>query len=85
MRNRKAQLRKWFLEQAQEPAGHVAAISVSVTGDGMVNTSGCGIEPEYAELILEELAEVQRRLNEVIKGPDKSAQVIPFRRPNGAT
>jgi len=51
-RARLAELRQWFIDQAQEPAGHVAAISVSVTGDGMVNTSGCGVEPEHAAEIL---------------------------------
>jgi hypothetical protein len=84
MRNRKLELRNWFLEQAKEPAGHVAAVSVSITGDGMVNTSGCGIEPEHAVVILEEIKEVVARLEDVAYGPKTTAKIFQFRRPNGA-
>jgi len=86
-RARLAELRQWFTDQAQEPSGHVAAISVSVTGDGMVNTSGCGVEPEHAAEILEELKGVIQRLEVIAFGsaPDSSqvthqCQVIPLRR-----
>lgn len=67
-RARLVELRQWFTDQAQEPAGHVAAVSVSVTGDGMVNTSGCGIEPEHAAVILEELRTVAARLEAIVAG-----------------
>ena len=72
-RARVAELRKWFTEQAHEPSGHVAAVSVAITGDGMVNTSGCGIEPKHAAVILEELKGVVARL-EAIAAEDAPPQ-----------
>ena len=69
-----AELRQWFIDQAQEPSGHVAAVSVTITGNGMVNTSGCGIEPEHAAVILDELKGVAARL-EAISGRQQPAQV----------
>lgn len=80
-------MRQWFTEQAHEPSGHVAAVSVAITGNGMVNTSGCGIEPEHAAVILEELKGVVARLEAIAAGqaavaPAKrqQCQVIPIRR-----
>lgn len=85
--DRLRELRQWFSEQASEPAGHVAAVSIAITGDGMVNTSGRGIEPEYAAVILEELKGVAARLEAIVAGnaPAPMAkrhqcQVIPLRR-----
>ena len=85
---RLAEMRQWFNEQAQEPSGHVAAVSVVITGEGMVNTSGCGIEPEHAAVILEELKGVVARLEAIATGqasPEQArtvhqCQVIPLRR-----
>lgn len=87
-RARMAELCQWFTEQALEPSGHVAAVSVAITGDGMLNTSGCGIEPEHAALILEELKGVVARLEviatwqapAVSAGQADQCQVIPLRR-----
>jgi hypothetical protein len=87
-RARLAELRQWFNEQAQEPSGHVAAVSVVITGDGMVNTSGCGVEPEHAAVILEELKGVVARLEAIATrqaSPEPArkvhqCQVIPLRR-----
>lgn len=76
-RARLAELRQWFTEQAHEPSGHVAAVSVAITGDGMVNTSGCGIEPEHAAVILEELKGVVARLEAIATG---QASVVPVKR-----
>ncbi len=67
-RTRMAELRQWFTDQSHEPAGHVAAVSVAITGDGMVNTSGCGIEPDHAAVILEELKGVTIRLEAIVAG-----------------
>ena len=67
-RARLAELRQWFAEQASEPSGHVAAVSVAITSDGMVNTSGRGIEPEHAAVILEELRIVESRLEAIVAG-----------------
>ncbi len=84
-RVRLAELRQWFTEQAHEPSGHVAAVSIAITGDGMVNTSGCGVEPHHALTLLEELEEVRERL-EVIAGEQarrpavRRGVVVPFRR-----
>lgn len=85
-RARLAELRQWFTDQAQEPAGHVAAVSVAITGNGMVNTSGCGIEPEHATVILEELRTVVARLEAIVAGQAPAprqaghqCQVIPLR------
>lgn len=74
-RARLAELRQWFTEQAHEPSGHVAAVSVAITGNGMVNTSGCGIEPEHASVILEELKGVVARLEAIATG-QKPAQPV---------
>lgn len=85
--DRLTELRQWFTEQASRPAGHVAAVSIAITGDSMVNTSGCGIEPEHAAVILEELVGVMARLEAIVAGNAPSAmakrhqcQVIPLRR-----
>lgn len=86
-RARKAELRQWFTDQAHELAGHVAGVSIAITGDGMVNTSGRGIEPEHAAVILEELKGVAARLEAIVAGnpPATTAkrhqcQVITLRR-----
>jgi len=87
-RARLAELRQWFISQAQEPAGYVAAVSIGITGDGMVNTSGRGIEPEHAAILLDELKSVAARLEVIAFGgapsePGHAArqcQVIPLRR-----
>ena len=86
-RARLTELRQWFTDQAQEPAGHVAAVSVAITGSGMVNTGGCGIEPEHAAVILEELRTVVSRLEAIVTGQaaaprqaPQQYQVIPLHR-----
>ncbi len=86
-RARLAELRQWFTDQAQEHAGHVAAVSVAITGNGMVNTSGCGIEPEHAAVLLDELKGVMARLEGILaaESPEPcqarhQCQVIPLRR-----
>lgn len=87
-RTRLAEMRQWYTDQAQEPSGHVAAVSVSITGNGMVNTSGCGIEPEHAAVILEELKGMMIRLEVIATGQTSAVstgrphqcKVIPFRR-----
>lgn len=76
-RARLTELRQWFTEQAKEPSGHVAAVSVAITGNGMVNTSGCGIEPEHACVILDELKGVVARLEAIATG---SVPVVPAKR-----
>lgn len=67
-RARLAELRQWFISQAQEPVGYVAALSVGITGDGLVNTSGHGIEPEHAAVMLDELKSVVARLEAIAFG-----------------
>lgn len=64
--DRTCQLRHWFVEQGMERAGHVAAVSVAITTDGVVNAKGCGIEPEHAEVMLEELRALVSRLEGVV-------------------
>ncbi len=75
-RARLAELRQWFTEQAQDRSGHVAAVSVTITGNGMVNTSGCGIEPEHASVILEELKGVVARLEAIATGKVPAASAV---------
>jgi len=83
--SRSVELRQWFMQQAREPAGHVAAVSISITADGMVNTGGCGVEPHHALTLLDELEEVRERL-EVIAGVQargavvQRGRVVPFQR-----
>jgi len=76
-RARLIELRQWFTQQAQEPSGHVAAVSVAITGNGMVNSSGCGIEPEHAAVILDELKGVVYRLEVIAAG---RVPILPERR-----
>lgn len=49
-------------DQAQESCGHVTTVLVAITGNGMVNTSGCGIELKHAAGIPEEIKRVTARL-----------------------
>lgn len=74
--NRAAQIRSWFVEQGMEPAGHVAAVSVAITTDGQINTRGCGIEPEHAAVILDELKGLVARLEVFVadEAPDLLVQ-----------
>lgn len=87
-RQRLAQVRSWFMDQASDPEGHVAALSIAVTGSGALNVRGCTIEPSHAELILERLDVIRARLERIAsKGaaaeysfPVHQCQVIPLRR-----
>lgn len=81
-----SQLRHWFMDQAIEPAGHLAAVSVAITADGMVKSRGCGVEDEHAPIILEELKAMVGRLEKIVAGevPATKAQrlkcqVLPMR------
>lgn len=86
-RARLTELRQWFTKHANEPEGHVAAVTVAITGTGAIVTSGCAIEPEHARQILERLDALRLRL-EAIAGKDaagdrcnqRRGQVIPFRK-----
>lgn len=75
--DRTCQLRHWFVEQGMERAGHVAAVSVAITTDGVVNTKGCGIEPEHAEVILEELKALAVRLEVFAAGQAPVPRRVP--------
>lgn len=87
-RQRLTQVRSWFMDQASDPEGHVAALSIAVTGSGALNVRGCTIEPSHAEMILERLDVIRARLERIArKGaagedsfPVHQCQVIPLRR-----
>ena len=85
--SRTAELRQWFAEQAREPAGHLAAVSVLITGDGVMKTSGRGVDSEHAQVMLAGLRSVVGRLEAIVaeESPmrhqaSRQGQVIPFRR-----
>lgn len=87
-RERLAQVRGWFTDQANDPEGHVAALTIAVTGSGALAVKGCTIGPSHAELMLERLDAVRERLERIIAKAGSSAepfhvhqcQVIPLRR-----
>lgn len=89
-RARLAELRQWFARQAHDPAGYVATVLVSITGDGMVKSSGYGVEPEHAAVLLEELKGAVVRLEAIVAGeqpaptvkqaPASQCRVMPLRR-----
>jgi len=85
--SRTAELRQWYVQQAREPAGHVAAVSVFITGDGVLKTSGRGVDAEHAPVMLAGLRSVVSRLEAIVaeESPGqhhtiRQGQVIPFRR-----
>lgn len=69
-RARKAELRHWFNRQAQHPAGHVAAVTIGLTADGMLTTSGCGIEPASVAALMTGLNAAMARLQEIAVGAE---------------
>lgn len=76
-----SQLRYWFMDQAIEPAGHLAAVSVAITADGMVKSKGCGVEDEHAPIILDELKAMVARIEAVVAARSRrDCQVIQLRR-----
>lgn len=75
-RARMAELRQWFTEQAQEPSGQLAAVSVAITGNGMLTTSGRGIDPDHAVVLLRGLKSVVARLEAVVS--EDAAHQIPM-------
>lgn len=83
-RARKAELRHWFNRQAQHPVGHVAAVTVGLTADGMITTSGCGIDQGSAAALLVGAQQALGRLEAAaacgIPEPSQGARVIPLRR-----
>lgn len=64
-RARKAELRHWFNGQAQHPAGHVAAVTIGLTADGMLTTSGCGIDQASVAALMAGLNAAMARLQEI--------------------
>lgn len=87
-RQRLAHVRSWFIEQGNEPEGHVAALTIAVTGSGALNVRGCTIEPGHAEVMLERLDAIRERLARIASKGAASVesitghecQVIPMRR-----
>lgn len=86
-RERLTQVRRWFTDQANEPEGHLAALTIAVTGGGALAVKGCTIGPSHAELMLERLDAVRERLERVagkVAAPASfhasQCQVIPLRR-----
>ncbi len=83
---RLAELRQWFTEQSAVPT--IAAVSVSLTADGLIKTKGCGIEPENARLLLDRLDALRNRLEAIATGQAPAVsvgqphqcEVIPLRR-----
>lgn len=87
-RERLAELRTWFQDQASDPEGHVSALTIAVTGSGALSVKGCTIGPSHAELMLARLDAVRARLERIAaKGSQvgdsfqaQTCRVIPFRR-----
>lgn len=59
-------IRLWFMEQGMEPVGHLAAVSVAITADGMVKSKGCGVAEEHAPVILGELKAMVASIEAVV-------------------
>jgi hypothetical protein len=74
-----ADVRCWFADQSVSD-DHVAALSVAITADGMVTTSGCCIEPEHAVVMLDELRQLIKRIEGQLPADCRqSAKVMPLR------
>jgi hypothetical protein len=77
-----ADVRRWFVDQAVCD-DHVAALSVAVTADGRVTTSGSSIEPEHALVMVEELRRLIDRIESQLPEADQSVHagnVVALRR-----
>lgn len=79
--DRTTQIRHWFMDQGMEPSGYLAALTVAITAEGIVNTKGCGIEPEHASIILAELKALVGRLERLVhaEAPGMPSNVVPLR------
>lgn len=64
-RERLTQVRDWFVDQANNPEGHLAALTIAVTGSGALEVKGCTIGPSHAELMLGRLDAVKKRLERI--------------------
>lgn len=67
-RERLAQVRSWFADQANEPEGHVAGLTIAVTGSGALSVKGCTIEPSHAQMMLDKLDAIRKRLETIAVG-----------------
>lgn len=87
-RQRLAQVRSWFNDQANDKEGHVAALTIAVAGSGALNVRGCTIGPGHAELMLGRLDAIRERLERIASKGAASVEsitghecrVIPMRR-----
>ncbi len=87
-RERLAELRTWFFDQANDEEGHVAGLTIAVSGTGALNIRGCAIEPSHAEMMLGRLDAIRDRLERIAAKAGSSSepfhgvqcQVIPLRR-----
>lgn len=74
-----ALLRTWYLEQAIDLEGRVAAITVGVTSDGSVITKSFGVQPTHLRAILDELGRLDGILRQHLKQPEGGSQIFEFK------
>lgn len=77
-------IREWHIEQAVGHQHQAALLNITLTCDGRIRSTGLGIEPEHAVVMLEELERIQERLRQYI-GADEPAPTAIIRLPKRRT
>lgn len=77
--NRIASVRRWFAFQAVS-TDYAGALSIAITIDDRLIVSGCGVEPEHTEPLLDALHGLIKRLEgQLPTDRRQSAKVVPLR------
>lgn len=70
-------IREWHIEQAVGQQHQAAMLNITLTCDGRIRSTGLGIEPEHAVVMLDELERIRERLRQYIgAGEPATAPVI---------
>ena len=72
------QIAHWHIDRATQ-RDTVALLHIRITSAGFVCTDGVAIEPEHAALMLDELADVMRKLQRVAGAPRDQFQAFKTR------
>ncbi len=69
-------IREWHIDQAVGPHYQAALLNITLTCEGRIRSTGLGIEPEHAVVMLEELERIRDRLREYIGTCQASAAPV---------